>query len=175
MNTWVRNKIAFYLPFLASYGCPESGSSYSSLYFIYLSLDPLLIVFEYLPYGDLLGYLRKSRGHLDNYNTGEKKPASKLTAKDLLSFAWMLGDGMQYLATMKVRWNDVFSNFTAFTKCYWMACKVYGAITTSCDVCKFSCLIWKNCKSELVVVKWCVLRRVIIWGWYRLVWLIYMH
>ena len=66
-------------------------------------VDPLLIVLEYLPYGDLLGYLRKSRGHSDSYNTGEKKPASKLTAKDLLSFAWMIADGMHYLAKMKVR------------------------------------------------------------------------
>ena len=171
MNTWVRKKIAYYLPFLWLSG--RNGSSYSRLYFIYLSVDPLLIVSEYLPYGDLLGYLRKSRGHSDNYNTGEKKPASKLTAKDLLSFAWMIADGMEYLATMKVRLNDVFSNFTACTKYYWMACKVYGA--ASCDVCKFSCLIWKNCKSESVVVKRCVLRRVILWGWYRLVWLIYMH
>ena len=48
------------------------------------------------------GYLRKSRGHSDSYNTGEKKPASKLTAKDLLSFAWMIADGMYYLAKMKV-------------------------------------------------------------------------
>ena len=68
-----------------------------------MSLDPVLIVLEYLPYGDLLGYLRKSRGHSDGYNTGEKKPSSKLTAKDLLSFASMIADGMQYLATMKVR------------------------------------------------------------------------
>ncbi|KAM7429678.1 hypothetical protein ABFA07_019499 [Porites harrisoni] len=69
--------------------------------------DPLLIVLEYLPYGDLLGYLRKSRGHSDSYNTGEKKPSSKLTAKDLLSFAWMIADGMQYLATMKVIHRDL--------------------------------------------------------------------
>ena len=61
-----------------------------------------MIVLEYLPYGDLLGYLRKSRGHSDSYNTGEKKPSSKLTAKELLSFAWMIADGMHYLATMKV-------------------------------------------------------------------------
>ena len=27
---------------------------------------------EYLPYGDLLGYLRKSRGIEDPYNTGEE-------------------------------------------------------------------------------------------------------
>ncbi len=64
--------------------------------------DPLLIVLEYLPYGDLLGYLRKSRGIEDTYNTGEKRPNSRLTEKDLLSFAWMIAAGMNYLATMKV-------------------------------------------------------------------------
>ena len=58
--------------------------------------------FEYLPYGDLLGYLRKSRGHEDKYNTGEKRPNSRLTEKDLVSFAWMIADGMNYLSTMKV-------------------------------------------------------------------------
>ena len=64
--------------------------------------EPMLIVLEYLPYGDLLGYLRKSRGHEDTYNTGEKRPNSKLTERDLLSFAWMIADGMNYLATVKV-------------------------------------------------------------------------
>ena len=64
--------------------------------------DPLLIVLEYLPYGDLLGYLRKSRGHSDVYNSGEKTPTSSLSATDLLSFAWMIADGMEYLAKMKV-------------------------------------------------------------------------
>ena len=58
---------------------------------------------EYLPYGDLLGYLRKSRGHSDVYNSGEKTPTSNLSEKDLLSFAWMIADGMKYLAKMKVR------------------------------------------------------------------------
>lgn len=61
-----------------------------------------MIVLEYLPYGDLLGYLRKSRGLEDTYNTGEKRPNSRLTEKDLLSFAWMIADGMSYLATLKV-------------------------------------------------------------------------
>ena len=60
----------------------------------------------YLPYGDLLGYLRKNGRYSNSYNTGEKKPASKLTAKDHLSFAWMIADGMQYLATIKVICNN---------------------------------------------------------------------
>ena len=69
---------------------------------------------EYLPYGDLLGYLRKSRGINDNYNTGEKRPNSRLTEKDLLSFAWMIADGMNYLATMKVNQSfRIMVNFLA--------------------------------------------------------------
>lgn len=69
--------------------------------------DPVFIVLEYLPYGDLLGYLRKSRGIEDNYNTGEKEPSSALTEKDLLSFAWMIADSMDYLASMKVVHRDL--------------------------------------------------------------------
>ena len=71
-------------------------------HFIFKIPDPVLIVLEYLPYGDLLGYLRKSRGIEDTYNTGEKIPNSTLSEKDLLSFAWMIADGMNYLASMKV-------------------------------------------------------------------------
>ncbi|XP_015760263.1 PREDICTED: proto-oncogene tyrosine-protein kinase receptor Ret-like [Acropora digitifera] len=65
--------------------------------------DPLLLILEYMPYGDLLGYLRISRGHKDTYNSGEKKPTSRLTDTDLLSFAWMIADGMSYLADMRVK------------------------------------------------------------------------
>ncbi|CAH3035803.1 unnamed protein product [Pocillopora meandrina] len=69
--------------------------------------DPSLIVLEYLVYGDLLGYLRKSRGIEDTYNIGEKGPSSSLREKDLLSFAWMIADGMNYLASMKIVHRDL--------------------------------------------------------------------
>ena len=60
------------------------------------------MVLEYLAYGDLLGYLRKSRGIEDSYNTGEKGPSSSVSEKRFYSFAWMIADGMNYLASMKV-------------------------------------------------------------------------
>ncbi|XP_067048827.1 ephrin type-A receptor 7-like isoform X1 [Acropora muricata] len=69
--------------------------------------DPLLLILEYMPYGDLLGYLRISRGHHDTYNSGEKKPTSRLTDTELLSFAWMIADGMSYLADMRVVHRDL--------------------------------------------------------------------
>ena len=64
--------------------------------------DSSLIVLEYLAYGNFLGYLRKSRGIEDIYNTGEKGPSSSLREKDILSPAWIIADGMNYLASMKV-------------------------------------------------------------------------
>ncbi|XP_022803821.1 tyrosine kinase receptor Cad96Ca-like [Stylophora pistillata] len=69
--------------------------------------DPLLIVLEYLPYGDLLGYLLKSRGIEDIKNTREKKPSSSLTKEDLLRFVWMIADGMSYLSRMKIVHRDL--------------------------------------------------------------------
>ena len=65
-----------------------------------------------MPNGDLLDYLRISRGHHDVYNSGEKKPTSRLTDTELLSFAWMIADGMSYLADMRVRLNQSLSSQT---------------------------------------------------------------
>jgi len=44
--------------------------------------DPLLVLIEYVPYGDVLGYLRKSRGLSDTYfNNPDRKPETNLTSK----------------------------------------------------------------------------------------------
>ena len=61
-----------------------------------------MMILEYLPGGDLLGYLRKTRGHVDSYNTGKFVPKSSLSEKELLSFAWMVAEGMTFLSSHKV-------------------------------------------------------------------------
>jgi len=58
---------------------------------------------EYVPYGDLLGYLRKSRGLLDTYyNDPEIKPQSSLSSKQLFGFSWDIANGMEFLSSKKV-------------------------------------------------------------------------
>ena len=65
-----------------------------------------LVVVEYAQFGDLLGYLRKSRGMRDNYYSDPSiKPITSLTSKQLLKFAWEISDGMEYLSMKKVKTN----------------------------------------------------------------------
>ena len=67
-----------------------------------LFLEPLLVLIEYVPYGDLLGYLRKSRGLNDTYyKDPDIKPQTSLTSQQLMRFAWQIADGMSYLSLRK--------------------------------------------------------------------------
>ena len=66
---------------------------------IYFFLEPLMVIIEYVPYGDLLGYLRKSRGLNDTYyKDPDIKPQTNLTSQQLMKFAWQIADGMSYLS-----------------------------------------------------------------------------
>jgi len=66
-------------------------------------LEPLLVLIEYVPYGDLLGYLRKSRGLNDTYyKDPDIKPQTNLTSQQLMRFAWQIADGMSFLASRSV-------------------------------------------------------------------------
>ena len=48
-----------------------------------------MVIVEYVPYGDLLGYLRKSRGLNDTYyKDPDVKPRTNLTSEQLIKFAW---------------------------------------------------------------------------------------
>ena len=66
-------------------------------------LEPPMVIIEYVPYGDLLGYLRKSRGLNDTYyKDPDVKPKTNLTSQQLMKFAWQVADGMNYLSSKKV-------------------------------------------------------------------------
>nr|XP_058945534.1 hemicentin-1-like isoform X2 [Pocillopora verrucosa] len=70
--------------------------------------DPLLVLIEYVPYGDLLGYLRKSRHLEDNYfKDPDIKPQTSLTSRQLMKFSWQVADGMHYLSSKNIIHRDL--------------------------------------------------------------------
>lgn len=70
--------------------------------------DPIMGITEYVPYGDLLGYLRRSRGLQDTYyNDAEIKPQSSLSSKRLFGFAWDIANGMDFLSSKKIVHRDL--------------------------------------------------------------------
>ncbi|XP_022804171.1 fibroblast growth factor receptor 3-like isoform X2 [Stylophora pistillata] len=70
--------------------------------------EPLLVLIEYVPFGDLLGYLRKSRGLNDTYfKDADIKPQSNLTSQQLMKFAWQIADGMSYLSSKSIIHRDL--------------------------------------------------------------------
>lgn len=68
--------------------------------------DPPLVIIEYCSYGSLRNFLRIYRkieeSGADYVNTTEK-----ITAKDILSFAWQISKGMAYLADLKLVHRDL--------------------------------------------------------------------
>ena len=64
------------------------------------TVHPILLL-EYLPCGDLLGFLRKSRGIVDKYYRGEGEVAN-LKTYDLVSFSNQIATGMVFLASRGV-------------------------------------------------------------------------
>ena len=65
-----------------------------------LVVHPILVM-EYLACGDLLGYLRKSRGIHDKYHLGEGS-VSELAIYDLVLFAKQIAAGMVFLGSRGV-------------------------------------------------------------------------
>ncbi|XP_068685554.1 fibroblast growth factor receptor 2-like [Montipora foliosa] len=70
--------------------------------------DPVLVLIEYVPYGDLLGYLRKSRGFKDTYfKDPDVKPQTSLSSLQLMNISWQIADGMAYLSSRKIIHRDL--------------------------------------------------------------------
>nr|XP_058961494.1 fibroblast growth factor receptor 3-like [Pocillopora verrucosa] len=70
--------------------------------------EPMFVLIEYAPFGDLLGYLRRSRGLNDTYyKNPDIKPQTNLTSQQLIKFAWQIADGMSYLSSIPVIHRDL--------------------------------------------------------------------
>ena len=114
----------YFQPFLAIYSCFRSlripfrnnfPNSLRPITFFTCLPDPVLGITEYVPYGDLLGYLRKSRGLQDTYyNDPEIKPRSSLISKQLFGFSYDIANGMEFLSSKKVThsWSNALLRLT---------------------------------------------------------------
>ena len=97
----LKDSLYFFLRFVSNGTFATKKKDYGPLNYF---AEPLLVLIEYVPYGDLLGYLRKSRGLNDTYyNDPDIKPQTNLTSQQLMKFAWQIADGMNYLSSRSVR------------------------------------------------------------------------
>ena len=62
----------------------------------------MTLIMEYVPHGDLLGYLRNSRRLKDKYYFAAEDIDIELTTYDLISFSKQVASGMDFLSSMKV-------------------------------------------------------------------------
>ena len=62
----------------------------------------MTLIMEYVPHGDLLGYLRNSRRLKDKFYFAAEDIDIELTTYDLISFSKQVASGMDFLSSMKV-------------------------------------------------------------------------
>ncbi|XP_027196302.2 tyrosine kinase receptor Cad96Ca-like [Dermatophagoides pteronyssinus] len=66
--------------------------------------DPVYLIMEYVPYGKLQKYLADSR---EDIAYGSKQPHEKLESHDLISFAYQIAKGMEYLSSKGIIHRDL--------------------------------------------------------------------
>lgn len=69
-------------------------------------LEPITMIMEYVPHGDLLGYMRNSRGIVDIHYKEDKSRANDLTSFELMSFAEQIASAMAHLERHNVSFKS---------------------------------------------------------------------
>lgn len=77
--------------------------------------DPLIVV-EYCHYGDLLRLVRSHRSDFFGNGSSSSSDKSRLTVKQLVSFAWQISDGMTYLTSKNFVHRDLAARNVLITK-----------------------------------------------------------
>lgn len=117
---------------------------------------PLYLIVEYAKYGSLRSFLRESRkvgpsyvGSDGNRNSSylDNPDERALTMGDLISFAWQISRGMQYLAEMKVGQAGVISACDRHGASSWFLTR---SITT--PVVSFQKLVHRDLAARNVLV-----------------------
>ena len=70
-------------------------------YFFYTG--PPFVILEFVPHGDLLGYLKKSKGETDDYyNLRGAEVPQKIPTQQLYKFASDIARGMEFISAHQV-------------------------------------------------------------------------
>jgi len=71
-----------------------------------LPTGPPLVILEFVPHGDLLGYLKKSKGETDDYyNLRSAEVPQKIPTQQLYKFASDIARGMEFISAHQVCCN----------------------------------------------------------------------
>ncbi|KAL7017816.1 hypothetical protein ACKWTF_010540 [Chironomus riparius] len=90
---------------------------------------PLYVIVEYAPHGNLRDFLRKHRPNAYT-DTPHEKEKQALTQKDLVSFAFQIARGMEYLASRKCIHRDLAARNVLVTDDFVM--KIAGMVIVTC-------------------------------------------
>ena len=81
-------------------------TSYNLLYFslfYFFYTGPPFVILEFVPHGDLLGYLKKSKGETDDYyNLRGADVPQKIPTRQLYNFASDIARGMEFISAHQV-------------------------------------------------------------------------
>jgi len=96
-------------PHLLFYRCKDHNSSWSRLHgcvHVAVMAGPLYVIVEYAPHGNLRDFLREHRAVCDGWSDDVEHRRNLLLPalryKDLLSFAFQVARGLEYMSSQMV-------------------------------------------------------------------------